>query len=114
MKTEQRTVYRCEHCKKSYLTKPGARNHEENCKSNPDNFRACFGCKHLSERIIEHSEFNYDGSDYRSDKKVLFCSKINQPLYPPKVERKKNWFELDPYINQPMKKECDMREDPWD
>ena len=111
---ETRKVYRCEFCKKPYLTKKGAGNHEQSCKKNPDNFRACFGCDFLGEKRIEYYEDDPMGGERCSIRKVLFCSKIEQPVYPPKVERKKNWFDFGDYINQPMKKECSMRKDPWE
>ena len=49
MKTQpNRTIYRCDHCNKLYLTaKPVAR-HEQYCKRNPANAHACFGCENLA------------------------------------------------------------------
>lgn len=46
--SENRTIYRCEHCSKYYsLSKSAANYHEKRCNSNPKNQHACFGCEHL-------------------------------------------------------------------
>jgi len=107
-----RPVYKCEFCKKTYLSKHFAIQHETRCNSNPNNQRACFGCKHLSAvdytLYIDHPL----GGDIERKVNVLYCSKKDMYLYPPKVEYKRNAFDLGEDANEPMPKECNLFENP--
>lgn len=48
MKTQHnRTIYRCDHCNKLYLTAGPVARHEQYCPRNPANAHACFGCENL-------------------------------------------------------------------
>lgn len=42
-----RTIYRCEYCRKHRLSAQAARNHERSCRNNPNNKHRCFGCQNL-------------------------------------------------------------------
>jgi len=50
MKIETKEIYKCEHCNKLYQIKSKCLEHEKTCSKNPDNQRACFGCRHLEKK----------------------------------------------------------------
>lgn len=102
---EIKEVYKCEYCRKLYQLKRFAELHEKMCSKNPENSRKCFGCKHLGKKKTEV----YDCEMPRRVE-LLYCSKIDSFLYPPKVEHKKNWHETDPMPNNPMRRKCDKFE----
>lgn len=79
MKTQQRTVYKCDHCRKWYLSQHAAEKHEKFCRSNPDNKHACFHCVHLS---VER-EPNDDGFN----EKTFTCTKLDKQLHTVTAER---------------------------
>lgn len=106
MKTETRTIYRCEFCNKIYLRKNPAERHEEQCNSNPINFRACSSCEHFK-KVEETYYFDtYCGEGSRKVQ-VFKCDKINSFIHPLSVERNGTAFEFGDLDNVPMKKECE-------
>ncbi len=105
MKTEVRTTYRCEHCKKIYFRKYFALRHEERCNKNPINFRPCFNCPQLiMKNVTIYDEY------FRSKSSILFCRKDDCGVYPPEVEYKGNALDTE-YDNIPMPKQCDWYDD---
>lgn len=106
MKTEIREVYKCDYCNKLYQKKHFAENHEKVCVLNPDNKRACDDCVHLTKKDNTVYYDQYDWSDGSRLLSLLYCPKIDSFLYPPKVEHKKNFFDLGDELNQPMPREC--------
>lgn len=112
MITKTQEIYRCEHCKKYYLSKYFAERHELMCKMNPVNFRPCFECKFLINKYqTESVDSMYEDGRYKEDEityKLLFCEKKEMFLYPPKVEIKGNSIELAYDENNPMPKECEL------
>lgn len=105
MKTRTIEVYNCDHCNKLYQRKHAIIKHEPICSLNPENRRPCFGCVSLIKKeVVIESETEYNV--YRDTKNVLFCKKKEVHLYPPKIERLKNWYEIED--NYPMPKECDL------
>lgn len=105
MKIETREIYKCEHCNKLYQIKRYCEAHEKICIQNPDNNRACYNCSHLIKQRTTHYYDAYDG-EHSEEVNILFCTKLEIYLYPPKVEHKKNWYELGDELNEPMKREC--------
>ena len=110
MKTEIKEVYKCEYCNKLYQRKHAAIQHENGCSKNPNNKRACIvdgiACDHLIKKRVWH----YFDTPFGEDKQqvdLLYCGHKKIFMYPPKVEAKKNWFELGDELNEPMPKECD-------
>lgn len=102
---ETKEVYKCEFCRKLYQLKRFAEKHEKQCSKNPANYRICFGCEFLGKRrtyIMIDNEYR----SYEEPLDLLYCSKIEVFLYPPKVEHKNNQFELGDHYNEPMRKEC--------
>ena len=108
MKTETIEIYKCEHCNKLYQRKHFCEAHEKNCVHNPDNDRACFNCQFL---IKKTTEYYSDGvyMKHQGSLNLLYCNKIGIFLYPPKVEHKGNYFELDAELNEPMRRECKLQ-----
>jgi len=106
MKEKKITAYFCSYCNKLYQRKHACINHEGICFSNPDNFRACYGCDFLSKKTTMHYFDTYSGESYEKVS-LLFCSKKGMYVYPPKVEHGKKWFDLGDEINEPMVKKCD-------
>lgn len=107
MKTEIKEIYKCEYCNKLYQIKKNAAYHELMCSKNPANKRPCFECKHLNKRQTVIYPDNPTG--YVSNELVLnllHCKKKDIFIYPPKVEVKKNMYELGDDLNEPMPKQC--------
>lgn len=102
MKTENKLVYKCDHCGKWYLNKGHAVRHEKMCFHNPENKRPCFNCKHLVKKDT-HVEYEYGNQPYT----LLFCEAKQCFTYTPKNELKKNIIELGD-DQQPMPKECEL------
>lgn len=100
MKIETREIYKCDHCNKLYQRKHACEKHEIMCSKNPDNFRACFGCKHLTK-----VEVPIQGYYWEYEANVLYCSKLEKYLHPPKVEHKGNALDFG-RLNEPMPREC--------
>lgn len=106
--------FKCDFCGKIYQRKHLCQRHELTCKRNPINFRACFGCRFCEE---QYRYIHFDNSqigEVMEKRRVLFCSKKQIYVYPPKVERNiyGGGYELDD--NYPMPKECDLRVDIYD
>jgi len=114
-------AYKCDHCGKIYNRKHNARIHEEKCKKNPDNNRACFGCRFLEKvelPVYVENSFMYEEEQ---TKEVLVCAKFKTGVYPPSVENHPtldgyeilgNEFEIEG--NKPMPRECkDKEQDNW-
>lgn len=106
MKTEILEVYKCDHCNKLYQKKHFAEKHEKVCVLNPDNKRACDECIHLTKKDQNICYDHFDGGETHRTLSLLYCPKIDSFLYPPKVEQKKNFFDLGDELNHPMPKEC--------
>jgi len=51
--SENKTIFHCGFCKKYLLKKDAMERHEKWCGGNPENHKACVGCKHLEEREID-------------------------------------------------------------
>jgi len=109
MKTKTITAYFCYHCNKLYQRPKAAAKHEELCKDNPNNYRACHNCKHSTKkRVGMHVDGH--GRSCRQEVDVIFCSKLEKGLVPPKWEHKKYWHDLSDYENEPMPRECEHSE----
>lgn len=107
MKTEVKEVYKCDFCKKLYQIKPACIKHESGCSKNPDNQRPCFMCPNLINKDAAIYIDQYDGSQHERNIRLLFCEAKKVFIYPPKVEVKKNMYELDEE-NEPMPKMCEI------
>ncbi len=112
MRTKQNvTLYYCEHCKRApYQRKGACERHEKMCNANPANNRACFGCRYLTKK--ETSEFiDYGYGEDERKVNLLYCSKLDAFRYPPSVQHKKNWIEVETAndFNQPMPVTCAHR-----
>lgn len=100
---ETKEVYKCEHCRKLYQRKHAAIKHEAMCKKNPYNNRPCFSCPHLEKKkYVDYGPYGLN--EYN----LLHCSKKEEYMYPPQVEVKDNFLEIDD--NHPMPRQCDI----WD
>lgn len=105
---ETKEVYKCEYCRKMYQLKRFAESHEEMCVKNPENQRACFGCKFLDKK---ETVLYYDspmGGELTRKVSLCHCSKKEIFVYPPKVEIKGNVFDLGYDINEAMPKKCEL------
>jgi len=105
---ETKEIYKCEYCRRLYQLKRFCVQHEISCTKNPENKRDCFECKHLNkkEAIVYFDTYGHE-VEHKVD--LFHCNKFDTFLYPPKVERKKNWFETDPKENNPMPIHCPMK-----
>ena len=63
----------------------------------------------LEKKDVAFNFENYHG-EQESIVNLLHCSELNKFIYPPKVEAKKNWFDLGDEYNEPMPKVCDDRD----
>jgi len=112
MKTKTTEIYICDHCKKWYQRKWLCEKHEKRCSYNPDNQRACFGCVYVemkNETIGSGISNTLTGEEEEMNVQVLFCSKKQHYIYPPKAEHKGNAFDMGDYENLPMPKECELQ-----
>ena len=108
MITETKEIYKCEHCRKIYQIKRFAEAHEEMCKKNPENKRACFGCKFLEKKETTLYQDHPMGGEYTYKRDLLFCNKKEIYVYPPIVEFKGNEIDLGDETNEPMPKDCQL------
>ena len=54
MKTiKNKTIYKCDYCKKTYLMKNAAIKHENVCNKNPENIPACYTCEFCDKVDVE-------------------------------------------------------------
>ncbi len=102
---ELKRAYKCEYCSKLYQRKTACENHEKHCTKNIDNHRACFGCAYLNKKQTWHY-FDTYCSESKEKLSLLHCGEKEIFLYPPKIEVKKNWFDLGDELNEPMPKKC--------
>ena len=107
MKRETKEIYKCDFCSRWYQRKHFAEAHEKSCTRNPDNYRRCLdGCKNLVKNTAYHVDVNYIGDE--DGFYLLYCKAKKVFLYPPKIEHRKSWIELDNEKNNPMVIECDL------
>lgn len=81
-----RTIYRCDHCPKHYLSKGAAERHEQFCRRNPNNKHRCFGCEHLV-ATQEATGVDKDGN-LRTAGKRFACAKFGRDMYSYVAERR--------------------------
>jgi len=104
-----KTMYCCDHCQKLYQSKSNATRHENRCRKNPLNIRACHDCEHLAMVKTEYYFDSYCG-EHESIVNVLFCKALDTYIYPPKVEwSTKGPYEFGDKENKPMPMECDSQ-----
>lgn len=119
MKTEVKTMYRCDHCNKIYQVQGACERHETKCSKNPENDRACFRCTHSTNKTVEIesgvdiNQYSEHETDYNNIGVVLpYCKKLKVCLLPPKAEHNNNKYETVGVENKPMPKECEHQNDP--
>ncbi len=105
MITEYREISRCEYCGKIYLSKRFADRHEIRCLKNPDNNRACYGCKHLTKKDTTISTWYY-GECGEKNLTLLHCAVHDRYVYPSRVEHNGTAWETEDLPNEPMPREC--------
>jgi hypothetical protein len=107
MRTQQETIYRCEHCNRPMFGKGAMSRHEKYCKENPNNKHECFDfCKHLNKEV--HSSVdNYENYTKHTD---MICEKRDVKMYSFKFE--KNYNKPATALNglERMPLECDLHE----
>lgn len=108
---ENITMYHCDFCSKKLFVKGAMERHEKFCGNNPENAKACHGCKFIEEIKIPYT-LDY-GDDYGVEREAtgFRCKKLDKILYPLIVEQKKlNIKYPETFENQePMPKECEYR-----
>lgn len=104
MKTEVRTIYRCDHCNKLYLNRKACKTHEKRCFHNPDNYRVCYDCEYLTKKAAKSIKQDEDNNHVVYS--LFYCTKINKFTHPPKVDQKGNRKELVSHVSIPMKRKC--------
>jgi hypothetical protein len=82
VKTETREIYRCDHCKKVYLSKYWCEQHEPCCKKNPDNYQPCMdGCPYIEKKEFMYCYDTFQGEgEYKVN--VLYCTKKKEAVCP--------------------------------
>ena len=81
-----KTIYRCDYCKKVYLIERYCKEHEFNCAKNPKNYMACSGCIFLKEDTITNYYEQYD-HEYSKTSLHFHCENLNKDIYPYKCIR---------------------------
>jgi hypothetical protein len=120
MKTELKTIYKCDYCNKLYQRKHSCERHELMCTKNPDNNRKCYGCKYLEKKeaiIYAEVDHYYTGEPVYVDKSFLHCKKKGIFFYTPQNEVKGNHKHIDEngnnFENHPMPRECELFKHPY-
>jgi hypothetical protein len=105
MKTEIKTIYKCDFCNKLYQRKNSAEYHERICNKNPSNQRPCYGCSYLEKKEASITiGYSYDGDEILKKVQIFHCKFRNVFLHTPKNEIKGNVFDVDE--NYPMPITC--------
>ena len=108
-------IYRCDFCNKELNRKHAMINHEELCKNNPKNVKACHFCNHLEtidkevffENKYYHPDYNTNEGEWKV-KKVFRCKKFDKLMFPFSIEKKglhKEWITFEE--QEPMPNQCD-------
>lgn len=109
---EKVEAYKCLFCSKLYRRESNCIKHLVSCKKNPENKRACYGCKHLSkQRAVYPYDTAYGSSEMEVE--LLHCSAFKKFVFTPQVALKGNWYDVvyidgEEIANNPMPKECAM------
>ena len=106
---ETKEIYKCEFCNKLYQRKDFCIKHEEICRLNPDNFRACHSCRFL----VKTNDSIYIENEYCCNEiniSILHCNKRHVHIHPPKVEKRNKKIEFEEIENMPMPKICESFE----
>jgi hypothetical protein len=83
MKTETRTIHRCDHCNKVYFVGKACEKHEVICKKNPENKVECYGCKFL-ELFECEIKIDLQGGGFEIKyANLCFCKKKKVLVIPP-------------------------------
>lgn len=92
-------AYRCDHCKKVYLSKTACEKHEKEwCRQNPALKAKCFyGCSHLTKEEAVVTKETYNGQ-VDIDVSLLWCEKKKCHIVPFWAAKKGNWYDV-AYIN---------------
>lgn len=70
---KQITKYKCDFCKRSYVSKYKAKEHENKCFFNPD-VKSCVTCKHKDiKEFLDNEGYPYDAVDW--------CFKMNHEIF---------------------------------
>lgn len=86
--------YKCDFCGKKYEVRHACERHENACKKNPENDRACFKCKLLDkiDAYIYPELCSWDSDSGPQSVKVLFCNKLKYHMVPPEREKIGKWY----------------------
>ena len=111
---ENVTIYRCDFCAKELKRKHAMLKHEEFCKHNPKNIKACHWCNHLEtidkEVFFENKNYHQDYDNNEGEwkvKKVFRCKKFDILMFPFSIEKKGLHKEYTTFEDQePMPNEC--------
>lgn len=111
---KEQKAYRCDHCKKVYLSKTACKKHEvEWCRKNPLLKAKCFyGCRHLTtvDAVVTVDAW---GGEVDSKVSLLYCDKKQAHIVPFWVVKKGRWYDVAYIDNEeidslfaPMECEC--------
>lgn len=76
MRTQERTIYKCDYCRKYYLMQKSCERHEIYCRKNPANMHICYHCKFLT--------VDRDGD---TGHKIFHCDKFDKQMHSVVAER---------------------------
>lgn len=123
---ENTTIYQCDFCNRKMFKKHAMIAHELWCNSNPENFRACSGCKYLEEKQVEYS-YNiptvgqglgiiFDGKTITKKTTGFRCNKLNKDIYPFKAEKLNLPYKYPETFEgqEPMPKICEHYNSSWE
>lgn len=94
MKSEKRTVFRCEYCGRGFLVAPTCQHHELVCAKNQKNKHACWGCVHLlKEQVLIDCPYDLRDNSPESIKVGTFrCWVSKKYLYSNKAVVNRHWL----------------------
>lgn len=92
---KEQMSYRCDHCKKVYLSKVACQKHEEEwCLKNPRLKAKCFyGCKYLT-KVDAVVTVDTWGGEVDSKVSLLYCDKRQAHVVPFWAVKKEKWYDV--------------------
>lgn len=108
---ENVTIYKCEYCRKESKNKGAMTRHENKCKNNPKNHKACIGgCSYLKYKEVEvcFEERGLNVANKYVKINIPYCTKLDKLMFPYSIERKNLHKKYSTFDGQePMPHKCD-------
>lgn len=107
---ENKTLYKCEHCRKKYEVKSACEKHERICSKNPAYLKPCHSCTNCKKvkTYVPSGYSDFYGNESEREVDILFCDKISTYVHSPKVAAKGNAFVPGDFSNVVFPDTCEF------